>query len=179
MSAAEVWRDVPGFEGAYLVSNAGRVKSRARSVRSGRGGTRTIPERLLTPRVVKGYSHVTLQQDGRAEQRSIHRLVAEVFVPNPDRLPVVNHLDGEKANNRASNLEWTTHGGNLSHAFSAGLRSNQGEGSSRAKLTETDVRTIRTRLSAGETCAAIARDFPVSDRCISRIKRGKTWGHLQ
>lgn len=73
-----------------------------------------------------GYYRVTLSKDGRTKRVFVHKLVAQHWVPNPNDLPIVNHLDGNKLNNSASNLEWTTHRDNLSHALSTGLRTMPG-----------------------------------------------------
>ena len=58
---------------------------------------------------------------GKVVRTSVHRLVAEAFVPNPDNLPEVNHIDSNRANNHVSNLEWVTHSGNMKHAYHKGI----------------------------------------------------------
>ena len=73
-----------------------------------------------------GYYRVTLSKEGKTKRVFIHKLVAEHYVPNEYNLPIVNHLDGNKLNNHALNLEWTTHKDNLSHALSTGLRTMSG-----------------------------------------------------
>ena len=92
------WRPVVGFEGLYEVSNTGEIRSR----KSGH-------YRLLKKKhnKVTGYDYVILHNGGPAT-RSVHRLVAMSFLPNPDDLPYVNHKDEDKTNNAASNLEWCT-----------------------------------------------------------------------
>ena len=69
-----------------------------------------------------GYMSISLQLDGKTRVKSVHRLIAEAFVPNPDNKPVVNHINGIKTDNRASNLEWVTHSENDLHAYKTGLR---------------------------------------------------------
>lgn len=89
----EIWKDIEGYEGLYQVSNWGRV----RSLWFGK-------EKMLQPVKHKnGYLFVSL---GRKKTISIHRLVAEAFIPNPDNLPQVNHRDENKENNNVDNLEW-------------------------------------------------------------------------
>ena len=68
------------------------------------------------------YPQVSLQVDGTEKRFNVHRIVAELFVPNPDNKPIVNHIDGNKKNNHASNLEWVTYSENIKHAYSTGLR---------------------------------------------------------
>lgn len=71
-----------------------------------------------------GYKRITLSIDGKEERWSVHRLVALLFVPNPEQKPQVNHIDGNKENNDASNLEWCTASENNKHAFRTGLKKN-------------------------------------------------------
>lgn len=104
----EEWRDVPGFEGLYLISNLGNVKSVERFKRNN-AGTQFVNERIrvLTPDK-DGYLKVCLSKDGKHYVKSVHRLVAEAFIPNPDNLPVINHKNEDKQDNRVTNLEWCT-----------------------------------------------------------------------
>lgn len=103
-SAAEVWRDIPGYEGLYEVSSAGRVRNLAR------GG------RLLKPwKHPAGYVCVTLCAEIH-DKRLVHRLVADVFLSNADRKPQVNHINGDKTDNRVENLEWCTGAENSRHS---------------------------------------------------------------
>ena len=105
MSDSEVWKDVAGYEGYYQVSNKGNVHSVARVSSQGKkcGGL------TLKPRNVGyGYLQVSLYKNGKMKQKFIHRLVAEAFIPNPESLPQINHIDEVKTNNELSNLEWCT-----------------------------------------------------------------------
>lgn len=100
----EEWRDIPGYEGIYQVSNLGRVRSLDRKVHHWKGGFSLIKGRILTPNKqnTKGYYRVKLDN----KYRAVHRLVAMAFIPNPDNLPQVNHKDENKLNNNVNNLEW-------------------------------------------------------------------------
>ena len=103
----EVWKPVKGYEGLYEVSNMGRVKSLERTVWDNRGCYRTVPEKILRGRKNNcDYLQVHLYRDGKAKWHSIHRLVAQAFLENPQNLPEVNHIDEVRDNNIASNLEW-------------------------------------------------------------------------
>lgn len=124
ISESEEWRPVVGFEGLYEVSNAGRVKSLAR-LRKGRGGHPTaVRERILKPSIAtNGYPFLILSKHGRPHNKNVHRLVAQAFCyGKSEEFNQVNHKDGNKQNNTASNLEWVTGGENLKHAWVTGLR---------------------------------------------------------
>ena len=89
----EVWKDVPGYDGIYQVSNLGNV--------------RTV--KMMKPfKIWNGYSVVSFYKDGKEKHQLIHRLVAQAFLENPNNLPQVNHKDENKENNVVDNLEWCT-----------------------------------------------------------------------
>ena len=113
----EEWRDIEGYEGLYQVSSLGNVRSQRR--KTTKGGLLKIAKNPC------GYSFVNLCKNGKASLKRIHRLVAEAFVPNPNGYSDVNHIDGNKENNKASNLEWVTRSANINHAYKTGLRSEQ------------------------------------------------------
>lgn len=98
----EVWRDVVGFEGIYQVSNTGIVR------RIYPNRTKTLKQCKAGGRTNKEYLYVNMSANGKYRSSSVHRLVAEAFIPNPERLPQVNHKDEDKFNNCADNLEWCT-----------------------------------------------------------------------
>lgn len=115
----ETWKEMPGFGGLYEVSSLGNV----RSYRKSRWGVRETPA-ILKGQMSKHYRTVALTNaDGKAKTYYVHRLVAELFVPNVSDLPEVNHKDGNKLNNRADNLEWCSHKENIEHADRNGLAS--------------------------------------------------------
>lgn len=102
----EVWCDILGFEG-YQISNLGRVKGLTRFRKSKPGVIARVPEKILHIKVDKyGYATVGLCKDGKVYWKTVHRLVATAFIPNPYNLKTVNHLDYNKLNNQVSNLEW-------------------------------------------------------------------------
>lgn len=106
----EEWRDIAGYEGKYMVSNTGKVKSLERTVWTGKGYYQTLPERILkADKEGGGYYQVTLFKDGKRSRYKVHRLVAQAFIPNPDNLPCINHKDENKKNNCVQNLEWCTY----------------------------------------------------------------------
>lgn len=96
----EIWKDVKGYEGKYQISNLGRVKSL--------NYARRKQVRILRPGIQKktGYISVSLLKEGKQKTKTIHRLVAEAFIPNPKNLKQINHKDENKQNNCVNNLEW-------------------------------------------------------------------------
>lgn len=112
-----VWKDVPGYEGIYMVSDNGQVKSLARTRLSKRGGICPVPERILTQKTDKdGYKEVALTRNAHTRYHRVHRLVALAFIPNPHNFPVINHKDENPANNHVSNLEWCSISYNTSYS---------------------------------------------------------------
>ena len=89
----ELWADIKGYVGLYQVSNFGRV----RNIKTGR---------ILKTRTGRDYYQLNLHRECKMKTYKVHRLVAESFIPNPKHLPIVNHKDENKLNNRLSNLEW-------------------------------------------------------------------------
>ena len=104
----EIWKDVVGYEKSYEVSNLGRVRSKRRFVRGRGRGLHASGGRLIKPFNRYAYVGVVLSQNGKATQYYLHRVVATAFVPNPNNRSEVNHKDGDKHNNVASNLEWVS-----------------------------------------------------------------------
>ncbi len=107
----EIWKDIPGYEGVFRVSNLGKVKSCRRIVQAPAhiGGVRIKEERILSQEVApNGYYRVQLHIDNKNRHVLVHRLVAIAFIPNDENLPQINHKDENKGNNRVENLEWCT-----------------------------------------------------------------------
>lgn len=114
----EEWRDIKGFEGFYQVSNLGRVKSLDRLVFAGKNANHQffhLRERILKQKTnlshngEKEYKQVTLHKCGSSKFCLVHRLVAEAFIPNPNKYPCINHRDENPSNNCYTNLEWCTY----------------------------------------------------------------------
>lgn len=106
----EIWKDIKGYEGYYQISNKGRVKSLHRIVIDKNNIKKVYKEKLLDITINKknNYKYITLHKDNKYETKSIHRLVAETFIPNPNNYPEVNHIDENHFNNCVENLEWCT-----------------------------------------------------------------------
>ena len=103
-------KEIPEFNGFYFVSDDGCVFNKDMKELQHPQNPRT------------GYCQVFLRKNKKLTSRYLHRLVAEAFIPNPDHLCEVNHIDGNKTNNTAQNLEWTTRSRNIKHAYETGLR---------------------------------------------------------
>ncbi len=109
----EKWKDISGFEGLYKVSNYGNIKSVHLNWKNMKHG-----------RNPKGYHIVILSKNGIRHSYKIHRLVAQAFIPNPNHLPQVNHVNGNKDDNHWYNLEWCSCKDNIKHAWENGLCEN-------------------------------------------------------
>lgn len=113
----EIWKDISGFEELYQVSNYGRVKSLPR--KTGNQYCNGVIKKAYNE---FGYNRIQLVRKDRKKWFFIHRLVAEAFIPNPNNLPQINHIDGNKTNNNVDNLEWCTQKQNTIHAYKNGLK---------------------------------------------------------
>jgi len=162
-----MWKEIKDFEGLYLVSDDGRVKS----LQTYRGTKPKIKEPYLGKR---GYYVVDLSKRGYRKNVKVHRLVALAFIPNPDNKPQVNHIDGDKLNNHVSNLEWATCLENNRHARANGLMKDY-DHSKAPKLTESLARQIKY---ADGFHREIAVRFGVGVSTVTHIKRGTRWAHV-
>lgn len=168
----EVWKPVVGAEDKYMVSNLGNVKSLMRKVISD-GHLKTVPEKMLS--LCKGTNYLTVRlRSFRGRCELVHRLVAEAFIPNPQNKPQVNHIDGNKLNNKVNNLEWVTFSGNNKHAFRTGLKSTLGEKHTRHKLTSQQVIEIRNKRGLYSQ-VELAEKYNVSRANISAIQTRRSW----
>lgn len=120
----EIWKDLENYEGFYKISNLGNIKGlllydRHKDIYNKR-------EKILKPDVTsKGYLRVTLCKNGVKKRYTVHRLVAQNFIENPNNLSQINHINGIKTDNRADNLEWCTNGENEKHAYKIGLKAKK------------------------------------------------------
>lgn len=171
----EIWKDVAGYEGFFKVSNYGRVKSQDRVTMSGK----KIVGRVLKTRINKDcYEYVSLNSDRKCATKSVHRLVAEAFIPNNENKPQVNHIDCRKTNNISSNLEWVTNKENIHHALMNGLMCS-GAKSPLAKLKNFQIQEIRELYATKKaTHQSLADKYGVCNTSIWNIVNNKTWKEL-
>ena len=167
----ENWKKIEGYE-KYSVSNLGRVRRDT----SSKG---TNPGRIMQGGNNKdGYKQVCLSKNGSTKTLILHRLVAKAFIPNPENLPEINHLNG-KTDNSAKSLEWSTRSRNMQHAYDTGLKTSpKGQYHPGSKLTDDEVFQIKKLLSENLSQYKIAKEFQVSVGTINKIKTGKTWIHI-
>lgn len=159
----ERWKPVNGWEGLYEISTRGRLWSVTTRTRLGlRGGVYRKPNDNG-----KGYLCVTLNRRGRSAHAYIHRLVAQAFVKNEKGLKEVNHKNGNKKDNRHSNLEWTTHSNNLKHAYITGLHCGA------PKRFSPVIAYSYDQEFCFSSVAAAAERFGVSPCCISNAIHGR------
>lgn len=128
----EIWKDIPGYEGRYQISNIGRVRGLPHAYVCGNNTTRYTKELILkTQTDQKGYARV------RFERRTfkVHRLVAIAFIPNPNNYPQVNHINGNKQDNRVENLEWCNNSMNQKHAWANGFQKSKYKKGRKVKMT--------------------------------------------
>ena len=112
------------------------------------------------------------------KSRLVHRVIASTFIDNPNNLPEVNHIDGDKLNNSVDNLEWCTRNDNLRHAYQHELRSAKRTNNARCKLTEDDVRYIKKNYRKGDKdfgASALSKKFGVARQTICAVVSGQNW----
>ncbi len=169
------WRDIPGFEGYYQVSDNGEVRSVKRTVYNSKGFFVTRESHVLCPNRQRcGYLKVTLCVENKHYTRLIHQLVGMAFLGytlNGHKL-TINHKDGNKRNNSVANLEIVSMTTNRRHAIMLDLWNQRGTKSVKAKLAPHDLVEIRARyVKGGVTQKELAEMFNVSKSTIGRVIR--------
>ena len=179
----EIWVPVKGKEGLYDVSNLGRVRSHDTIQRRSNGRVMCdfhVKGRILAPRytgrdasIGQGYATVLIG----GKNVKVHRLVAEAFLENPNGYTQVNHIDGNKRNNAAGNLEWCDGSHNIQHSLTKELRPT-GERVKNHKLTAEQAHEIRKRYKKGSSVNGVnplAREYGVAKTTIDRIVKREKW----
>lgn len=172
----EIWRDIPGYEGLYQVSNLGRVRSLDRYVKQNHGSKQLKRGKIIQPiKDCKGYLRLKLCINNTSKRISIHRLVAQVFIPNLDNKPQVNHIDGDKTNNRVDNLEWVTNQENVKHAWSTGLAQITDEARKKMSKNNTNKKQVMC-MNTKEIFNSIieaSKKYKINSSHISECCKGK------
>lgn len=185
MTELELWLDVVGYEGLYQVSNLGRVRSldRGMYVRQDRYDNPRWVSRK--GRVLKEYKRtgsqrrmVRLYHYGIPKTISVHRLVAATHLPNPSNYPVVNHINHDHLDNRASNLEWCTYQHNTQHAIAAGRMDHIYKNFGATKITKQQAIRAKSLLSLGWGRSKVANEIGIGYDAVYHISVGHTWKHI-
>lgn len=179
----EIWKDIKGYEGVYQVSSLGRVKSLDRISYNPRYGECKLKGQMLKacPNS-NGYLGCSLVINGITKHFRIHRLVAMAFLPVVSNKLEINHIDGNKANNKLSNIEWCNRSENITHAFRLGLKkAPKGVINGECKLTEKQVLEIRQQylgVRKGVSMDYLALKYNISRSQVSRILKRQSWKHI-
>ena len=166
----EVWKDIKGYEGHYQISSNGRVKSLAR-MRLGKNDCLiSLKEKILKQKTTKsGYKSVHLRCMEKQSHPTVHRLVAEAFIENPENKLTVNHIDANKENNCVTNLEWSTHSEQMIHAVNNNLLEVRGS----PKYSKDFKKEILDYYNSNKiSCSSLAKLFGISERTAGRIVNG-------
>lgn len=118
----------------------------------------------------KGYENIRICINGKDFQLAVHRLMASTFIPNPENKKQVNHIDGDKLNNRLDNLEWCTDKENVDHIYKNGLR--------KLRFTEDNIRDIKRKYKNGDTMDVLSKEYGCSLSMIGKIIRGELYSRV-
>ena len=162
-------KPVAGYEGLYIATPSGDIISMKTN----------SPLKPFTTN--SGYFMVRLYKNKQNTRHYVHRIIARTFHENPLNKPVVNHIDGNKKNNRSSNLEWLTRSENTRHAYVSGLMMPHPQIGSKhgvSKLHENDIPKIRRLYGNGLSLAEIGELYNVTKGTIWKAMHGRTWRHI-
>lgn len=180
LTGKEIWKDIPGYEEFYQVSNMGNIKSLSRYVKHNHGGFRIQKGRTIKQSINQdSYYCFALSRYGNRKTVLVHRIVGQVFIPNPNDFPLINHKDTIKTNNFYENLEWCTTQENTEHA-----RVNNlivcGENHVMSKLTDKLVLEIREKYKPNGEYSSyrLASEYNVSRVLINKVVSKKIWNHI-
>lgn len=173
------WMDIPECSGEYQANRKGQIRSVDRHTVSKKGTKRFFKGIILKPGLCPVPNHKTrlivgVKIDGVRRTIGVHILVGRTFIPNPNKLPQINHKDGNPFNNHVDNLEWIDNYGNMVHAFENNLISKAvGQNNGKSKLTDKQaVEIFNSKLSHSQ----LRLKYNVSKRTISDIRSGHSWG---
>lgn len=177
-------KPIPNFIG-YYADDDGKIYSKWRRAKGGVRGAKEIGDELKEmkqQKIPKCYPIISLYKNKKQHVLLVHRLVAQTFLENPKKLPLVMHLDDNKQNNILSNLKWATYSENIKSAFDKGRKTVlKGEKNKSSKLNEKQVRVIKYLKKINNISqSAVANIFKVHQSTISNIWNGRrnSWAHV-
>lgn len=179
-----IYKDVVGYEGLYKVTNTGEIYSYQKqregySYLAKRKTSRLYKEIKMKQSFSNNYMIVVLRKDGKYKTCGVHRLVANAFIDNPDKKPIVNHIDFNTKNNRVENLEWCTQYENVHHTMNNNRdKYCSGEENYRAKIKNNQIKDIFSFKKSGMTNKEIAKIYTVNESIISKILNRKTYKNV-
>lgn len=163
----EVWKDIAGYEGLYMVSNLGRVKSLPRATTKGQ---------IIKPYISthNGYCYASLSKNNKRTSKRIHGLVMKAFVGMPENGMVIDHIDGDKTNNRLDNLEYVSLSENMQRAFKLGLEKIEG-----IKVINLETKEVFDSYSAASASVGGSKGLYVARVCKGERShyRGSRFAH--
>lgn len=170
---------VKGYEGLYEIDEDSVLYSLERITYN------TLGRKVYTKSCVRkpifnkfhGYMTITLCKNGKTKTFRYHRLVAECFIENPQGKPFVNHINGDKTDNRIENLEWVTEQENTDHAIKTNLFDVSGCNNPSSKLTMEQIKIAAERIRKGELISSIAFEFGVNRNAITKSIKRELGGH--
>lgn len=164
----EIWKEIKGYEGRYMISSFGRVKSLLRN-----------KENILALKDIRGYKNACLwSKEQKRRTIQVHRIVANHFIPNPLNKPQVNHINHKKDDNRVENLEWVTNSENVKHSYLDNNRTQKGENNNASKYTNELIMNIKKN-GKYDTFEKMGKDYGISGKYICKILKNEIWAHIK
>jgi hypothetical protein len=175
----EIWKDIQGYESLYQASNLSRIRSLDRIIYYSDGRINHTKGKIINSYIdsSNGYSIIRLSKNNKIKRYKVHRIIAKLFLDNPNKYVQINHKDCNKTNNNIENLEWCNQSQNMKHAFANNLiKRYSGIENINSKLDYHIVSIIRKSILS---CKELANIFNVSEGCIKQVKKFKTWKYQE
>lgn len=175
LNMEEIWKDIKGYEGYYQISSFGRIRGKDRLVfhhfysNEIKSNLKIYKGKIMSSSLVRGYNGITLHKNNISSTKRVCRLVAMVFIPNPENKPCVNHIDGNKLNDSFENLEWVTYVENMKHAFENDLVNNPKGADCKQSKKVINIKTNKVF----DTIKDAAKEMGISSSGLSRRFTGE------